>query len=66
MSIGWWLVGSYVLGSIVTFYMMRHVLVESAIAHTIEELIKQNYIRTKINRDGEMEILPLEKNDVAQ
>lgn len=66
MSIGWWLVGSYVLGSIVTYYMMRHILIASTIEHTIGQLIKQNYIRTKINRNGEMEIMPLEKSDVAQ
>ena len=63
MSIGFWLVGAYVVGSVVTYYMLRNVLVESAIMHCIDELIKQNYIRVKTDSEGNMEILPLEKED---
>jgi len=52
-----WMVVAYAAGSMVTFYIARKGILELAIEATLTGLIKDGFLRTKQNKDGELEIV---------
>ena len=52
-----WLLGSYVAGSVATYYLFLRQNFFVATETTIDTLIQGGFLRTKRNADGEVEIL---------
>jgi hypothetical protein len=52
-----WLFGAYVAGSVATYLLMLKATFIDAADKTIDTLIEAGYIRTRKNKDGELELL---------
>jgi len=52
-----WLFGAYVTGSAATYLLMLKTTYVDAAGKTIDQLIKNGFLRHKKNSDGEIEIL---------
>ena len=58
-----WLLGAYVAGSVATYLLMLKATFIDAADKTIETLIKGGYIRTRKNKNGELELLQWDFKD---
>lgn len=52
-----WLFGAYLSGSIATYFLMLKSTFIDASSRTIDMLIENGFLRTRKNKDGELEIL---------
>ena len=58
-----WLLGAYVAGSVATYLLMLKATFVDAADKTIDTLIEAGYIRTRKNKDGEIELLQWDFKD---
>ena len=58
-----WLLGAYVAGSVATYLLMLKATFIDAADKTIDTLIEAGYIRTRKNKDGELELLQWDFKD---
>ena len=58
-----WLLGAYVAGSVATYLLMLKATFIDAADKTIDTLIQAGYIRTRKNKDGELELLQWDFKD---
>ena len=58
-----WLLLAYVAGSIATYLLMLKATFVDAADKTIDTLIDAGYIRTRKNKDGELELLQWDFKD---
>ena len=58
-----WLLGAYVAGSVATYLLMLKATFVDAADKTIDTLIEAGYIRTRKNKDGELELLQWDSKD---
>ena len=58
-----WLLGAYVAGSVATYLLMLKATFVDAADKTIDTLIETGYIRTRKNKDGELELLQWDFKD---
>ena len=58
-----WLFGAYVAGSVATYLLMLKATFIDAADKTIDTLIEAGYIRTRKNKDGELELLQWDFKD---
>lgn len=58
-----WLLFAYVVGSVATYLLMLKATFVDAADKTIDTLIEAGYIRTRKNKDGELELLQWDAKD---
>ena len=58
-----WLLGAYIAGSVATYFLMLKATFVDAADKTIDTLIEAGYIRTRKNKDGELELLQWDFKD---
>ena len=58
-----WLLVAYVAGSVATYLLMLKATFVDAADKTIDTLIDAGYIRTRKNKDGELELLQWDFKD---
>ena len=58
-----WLLVAYVAGSVATYLLMLKATFVDAADKTIDTLIETGYIRTRKNKDGELELLQWDFKD---
>ena len=58
-----WLFGAYVAGSVATYLLMLKATFIDAADKTIDTLIEAGYVRTRKNKDGELELLQWDFKD---
>jgi len=58
-----WLLGAYIAGSVATYLLMLKATFVDAADKTIDTLIDAGYIRTRKNKDGELELLQWDFKD---
>ena len=58
-----WLLVAYVAGSVATYLLMLKATSVDAADKTIDTLIDAGYIRTRKNKDGELELLQWDFKD---
>jgi hypothetical protein len=57
MMVEVWLALTYVLGSVVTYFLMRKSIAFSITESIIDNLIAQGFLRSKKDKNGEVEIM---------
>jgi len=55
--IEWWMFGTYLAGSVVTYYLFVIKAGANVIEVTIDKLIADGFLRCKISKNGQLEIL---------
>jgi hypothetical protein len=55
--IEWWMFGTYLAGSVVTYYLFVIKPQANVIEVTIDKLIADGFLRSKVSKDGVVEIL---------
>ena len=58
-----WLLSAYIAGSVATYLLMLKATFVDAADKTIDTLIETGYIRTRKNKDGELELLQWDFKD---
>ena len=58
-----WLLLAYIAGSVATYLLMLKATFVDAADKTIDTLIETGYIRTRKNKDGELELLQWDFKD---
>jgi len=58
-----WLLLVYSAGSLVTGIMVWRSTLQSSIAFTLDNLIKQGFVRSRKDKNGEIEILKYDHTD---
>jgi hypothetical protein len=58
-----WFFGSYVVGSVVGLIFGYAAGARNAISTTIDQLVKNGFLRHRKNKDGDIEILKLNQED---
>jgi hypothetical protein len=58
-----WLLVAYIAGSVATYILMLKATFVDAADKTIDTLIETGYIRTRKNKDGELELLQWDFKD---
>ena len=58
-----WLLLAYIAGSVATYLLMLKATFIDAADKTIDTLIEAGYIRTRKNKDGELELLQWDFKD---
>ena len=56
-----WLFVTYVVGTAFGFWASKIFYVNNAVSHTIDALIEGNFVKTRPSTDGEIELIPLDK-----
>jgi len=57
MMVEVWLALTYVLGSVVTYFLMRKSIAYDITESIIDNLIAQGFLRSKKDKNGEVEIM---------